>query len=89
MMSFLGSIGSMIKGSGLEEVLETVYGHNAVTHMKSGKAVSRALRGHFLIEATLMNKLMLRVLPCLHVGNQNDTVNPSREAQEPVEESVL
>ena len=89
MMSFLGSIGSMMKGSGLEEVLETVYGHNAVTHMITGKAVSRALHGHFLIEAALMNKLMLHVLPSVHVDNQNDIVNPSREAQETVKENVL
>ena len=47
MMSFLGSIGSMIKGSGLEEALEQVYGPNAVAHMMTGKAVSRALHGHF------------------------------------------
>ena len=62
-MSFMGSIGSMMKGSGLEEALETVYGPNAVIHMLSGKAVSRALRGHFLVEAALVNKLMLAVLP--------------------------
>jgi len=33
MMSFIGSIGSMMKGSGLEEALETVYGANSVSHM--------------------------------------------------------
>ena len=33
MMSFIGSIGSMMKGSGLEEALETVYGANAASHM--------------------------------------------------------
>ena len=53
MMGFLGNIDSMMKGSGLQEVLETVYGHNAVTHnptcMISVKAVSRALLGHFNI----------------------------------------
>ena len=38
MMSFIGSISSMMKGSGLEEVLETVYGTNAVSHMMSGKS---------------------------------------------------
>ena len=43
MMNFLGSVGSMIKGSGLEEALENVYGANAVTHMIPGKAISRAL----------------------------------------------
>ena len=37
MMSFVGSIGSVMKGSGLEEALETVYGPNAVTQMMSGK----------------------------------------------------
>ena len=55
--------GSMMKGSGLEEALETVYGPNAVAHMISGKAVSRALRGYFLVEAALVSKLMLAVLP--------------------------
>ena len=59
MMSFLGSIGSMMKGSGLEEALERAYGPNAVTHMMTGKAVSRALRGHFLVEVKwLASKLL-------------------------------
>ena len=40
MMRFLGSIGSIMKELGLEEMLETVYGHNAVNHMISGKAAS-------------------------------------------------
>ena len=62
MMSFMGSIGSMMKGSGLEEALQRAYGLNAVTHMISGKAVSRALRGHFLVEAALVNKLMAAIL---------------------------
>ena len=48
MMSFMGSIGSMMKGSGLEEALETVHGPNAVIHMISGKAVSRVLQWAFL-----------------------------------------
>ena len=47
MMSFLESIGSMMKGSGLEEALEQLYSPNAVAHMITGKAVSRALHGHF------------------------------------------
>ena len=55
MMSFMGSLGTMMKGSGFKEALGCVYGPNAVTHMMSGKAVSRALRGHFLLEAALTN----------------------------------
>ena len=79
MMSFMGSIGSMMKGSGLEEALETVYGPNAVTHMMSGKAVSRALRGHFLVEAALVNKLMMSVLPCKLNGNDTSRGTESDE----------
>jgi len=41
----------MMKGSGLEEALEQFYGPNAVMHMMSGKAVSRALCGYFLVES--------------------------------------
>ena len=54
-MSFLGSSGSFMKGSGLEEVLEQVYGKSTVPHISSGKAFSRALRGHYLIESTLIS----------------------------------
>jgi hypothetical protein len=52
-MSFLGSIGSVMSGSGLEQVLEQCFGPNAVLHMLSGKAVSRSQRGHYLVEAAL------------------------------------
>ncbi len=31
--------------------------------MISGKAVSSALRGHFLVEAALTNKLLVKVCP--------------------------
>ena len=63
MMSFLGSIGAIMKGSGLEDALEQVYGHNVITHMMTGKAVSRALCGHVLVESALVNKLMMAVTP--------------------------
>ena len=53
MMSFLGSIGSLMSGSGLKEVLQVAYAENAVTHMLSGKAISRAIRGHLLVYAAL------------------------------------
>ena len=45
MMSFLGSIGSIMDGSGLSELLGTVYGQSSVSHLISGNAVSRAVRG--------------------------------------------
>ena len=34
-MSFLGSIGHLMAGSGLQELLETVYAGNSVKHMIS------------------------------------------------------
>ena len=52
-MSFLGCIGHLMASSGLQEVLEVVYAKNAVGHMLSGKAVARAIRGHFLVDAAL------------------------------------
>ena len=58
LMSFLGSIGASMKASGLEEALEVVYGKNTVPHMISGKAISRAIRGHFLVESALVCHLM-------------------------------
>lgn len=52
-MNFLGSIGYFMNGSGLQEVLELVYAPNSVPHILSGKAVSRAIRAHFLVDAVL------------------------------------
>ena len=63
MMSFIGSIGHLMKGSGISEALTTVYGPNAVEHMLSGKAISRALRGHFLIASALHAKLLSAFFP--------------------------
>ena len=64
LMSFVSSIGSVMKGSGLEDALETTYGPNTVTHMMSGKAISGAIHGHFLVEGALVNKLVSALLPC-------------------------
>jgi hypothetical protein len=60
-MSFLGSIGTLMAGSGLSEALEICYGPNAVVHMMTGKAVSRAVRAHFIVDAAL-GRLLLRCL---------------------------
>jgi len=57
-MSFLGCIGHLMAASGLQEALEQVYAQNAVVHMLNGKAIARALRGHFIVDAAL-NALIL------------------------------
>ena len=53
LMSFLGSIGGLMEGSGIEDALGQVYGDNVIPHLMSGKAYSRSLRGHFLIGGAL------------------------------------
>ena len=55
-MSFLGSIGHLMAGSGLQELLETVYSGNSVKH--TGKDVSRAIRGHLLMFSALSTVLV-------------------------------
>jgi len=52
-MSFLGAVGHLMAGSGLQELLETIYAPNAVVHMLSGKAISRAVRAHLIVDAAL------------------------------------
>ena len=79
LMSFLGSIGTLMKGSGLTECLQTIYGENAVTHIESGKAVSRALRGHFLVQSALYGLLLDEILCDGREEKQDDTENTENE----------
>ena len=57
-MSFLGSIGNLMEGSGLREALEVVYAQNTVAHIFTGKAYSRALRGHLIVLSSLISLIM-------------------------------
>ena len=59
-MSYLGSIGHVMEGSGLKEMLELVYAGNAVEHMLAGKAYARAVRGHILLDSALNAMLLTR-----------------------------
>ena len=58
MMSFMGSISVLMKGSGLGGLFAEVYSENTVGHIFTGKAVSRALRAHFLADASLTSLLL-------------------------------
>ncbi len=62
--------------SGLQEMLESIYAPNAVVHMLSGKAIARAVRGHFIVDAAL-NALILHSgfnapLPCQPMSHSSD-----------------
>ena len=50
LMNLLGAIGTLMDGSGLKDIQETIYGENAVIHIMTGKAVQRALPGHLLVD---------------------------------------
>lgn len=60
-MSFLGSIGMLMKGSGLEDLFGEVYAENSVIHMFTGKAIARATRAHILAESALMSLLFEKI----------------------------
>jgi len=57
LMSYLGSIGFIMGGSGTEAMWETVYAAGTVTHMLTGHAYARA---HLLTSAALSAMLLLK-----------------------------
>ena len=61
-MNLLGAIGTLMAGTGLKNILELVYGENAVVHMMSGKSVQRAFRGHLLVSKCLHRIIVASVV---------------------------
>lgn len=57
-MSFLGSIGYIMGGNGLKEVLSVIFAPNSVDHILSGHAYSRAIRGHTLLQLALAHIIL-------------------------------
>lgn len=52
-MSYLGCIGYLMTGSGIQETFEQIYAPNSVLKMLNGKAIARSIRGHLLLYAAL------------------------------------
>ena len=75
-MSFLGCIGYLMAGSGLQEVLELIYASNAVVHMLSGKAIARAVRAHLIVDAALNAMVLAKTfcVPLPHVTECEDNM---------------
>lgn len=48
LMAYLGAIGYIMRGSGLEDLWATVYAKNSIEEMLNGKAYKRAIRAHML-----------------------------------------
>ena len=73
-MSFYGSIGHLMVGSGLQSILELIYAEHTVPHMLSGKAYSRATRGHLITAGALSAILMLKIHDIeIDVDTDNDS----------------
>ena len=57
-MSFLGSVGSLMEGSGLRKALETVYVPLTVGRMMTGKAYNRAVLGPMMSASAVLSLLL-------------------------------
>ena len=57
LMSFLGSMGNLINGSGLEEAFEEFYSGGTIKYILSRHAVARALRAHILAQTVLVHHI--------------------------------
>lgn len=62
LMSFLGTIGFIMNGSGIEELYNTVYAKNTVVHMMSGHAYSRSVRGCLLAQEAISHLVLEKQL---------------------------
>ena len=73
LMSFLESIGKLMEGSGLNAVLEAIYGKNTVDHIIKGKAIrGKGLRGNFLVDVALNTALITQLFPGCFRDNENN-----------------
>ena len=52
-MNFLGSIGHPRAISGLQELVKVVYADSTLSHLMTGKAISRAVCDHMLEDVAL------------------------------------
>lgn len=63
LMSFLGCVGHVMAGSGLQELLSStgLYARNSIQHMLTGHAYARSIRAHFLVHTSLSQKIWKEV----------------------------
>lgn len=74
LMNACGAVSSVMKGSGLGEAMGEVYGANTVTHISTGKAISKALRAHILVERALTTKLISDCLPASSEMSETENI---------------
>lgn len=57
-MSFIGGIGYIMSGSGLEDIFKLIYADNYLQHIISGYAYGRAVRAHLLVHLSISKIIM-------------------------------
>ena len=73
-------MGRLAAGSGLQQLLEAVFDQNSVTHMLTGKAIARAVRGHFLADA-ILNAELYRARVALRVETYRSVQTDAKTAE--------
>lgn len=58
LMSFMGSIGYIMTGSGLKELFNTIYALNSIEKILAGHAYTRAVRAHMLTHLSIAKIVM-------------------------------
>ena len=86
-MSFLGSIGLLMSGSGLRSALETVYVPVTVGRMFTRKAYSRAIRSHLLCASAIMSLILEEFLNGLSHDEQK-TLEELYNSDRPSDQSI-
>ena len=62
LMSFYGSIGTIMARSGIDKLFQSIYGENSVTYMLSGKALARTNSTHSYRKCTIDKALTNSVI---------------------------
>ncbi len=92
-MSFLGCIGYIMAGSGIEDILELVYTKITTIHMLSGKAIARAIRGHSLVDEALNSLLACKALgipaPFERIDQDDEEAHPPQQPATDIDLELL
>ena len=80
-MTFFGSIGDLMKGSGIENMLQVIYASNTIDPILSDKAVFRAVRGQCIVDASL-HSLLAAKISCVTLPAENIDPDLSMESED-------
>lgn len=75
LMCFIGSIGKVIKGSGLGTALDTIYTSVTINPMLIGKTYTRAVRGHLICASATQLTLLKQFWHSSTSDQQNELKN--------------